>query len=130
MYTLQRWTGGIAFAYIVWHVASLRFGPIDLHEIPGASFGVVQHELAVAWKGAFYMVGLLAASWHFSYGIWLFCAKWGIAVGEQARKKLLVVCLGLFLTLSGVGILSLRSFATHPQQPTQGPAAEAIESSR
>jgi hypothetical protein len=32
---------------------------------------------------AFYVVGLIAACWHFAYGIWLFAAKWGITSGEK-----------------------------------------------
>src|SRR5262249_5105627 len=127
MYTLQRWTGLIAFAYIGWHVWHLRFAGVDLHQYPGASFGKVQMELANPWYGAFYILGLIAASWHFSYGLWLFCAKWGITVGEQARQKFLWVCIALFLVITGVGMASLRSFATHPQQPITGAAVEQIE---
>jgi len=117
MYTVQRWTGAIVFFYIGWHVWHLRFAGIDLHAHPGASFGKVQGELVVAWQLAFYIVGLVAASWHFSYGVWLFCAKWGITVGERARRRLLGLCLALFLLISGVGLASLRSFLVTPRQP-------------
>src|SRR5213082_1019735 len=72
MYTLQRYTGMIAFAYIGWHVWHTRFAGVDLHANPGASFGKVQLELAHAWQFAFYIVGLLTACWHFAYGIYLF----------------------------------------------------------
>ena len=122
MYTVQRWTGLIAFAYIGWHVWHLRFAGIDLHEHPGASFGKVQNELAVAWQLAFYIVGLLAASWHFSYGIWLFCAKWGITTGERARKHLLTICLLFFLVMSGVGLASIATFLKTPAQPMDSSA--------
>jgi len=116
MYTLQRWTGGIAFFYIGWHVWHLRFAGIDLHAHPAASFGKVQGELVIAWQLAFYLVGLVAASWHFSYGVWLFCAKWGITVGARARQRLLALCLLLFLLITGVGVASLRSFRVTPRQ--------------
>ena len=117
MYTVQRWTGAIAFFYIGWHVWHLRFAGVDLHAHPGASFGKVQGELVIAWQLAFYIVGLVAASWHFSYGVWLFCAKWGITVGERARRRLLGLCLALFLLIAGVGLASLRSFLVTPRQP-------------
>ncbi|HTC94651.1 MAG TPA: hypothetical protein VK699_14515 [Terriglobales bacterium] len=130
MYTLQRWTGVIIFAYIGWHIWHLRFAGIDLHQHPGASFGKVQLELAQPAFLVFYIAGLLAAAWHFSYGLWLFCAKWGITVGEKARQRFLVFCMLLFLAISGVGLMSLRSFVTHSQQPTEGPAADAIEEAR
>lgn len=127
MYSLQRWTGAIVFAYIGWHVWHLRFAGIDLHQHPGASFGKVQLELANPVFLTFYIVGLVAAAWHFSYGVWLFCAKWGITVGERARQKFLAVCMALFMVITVVGLLSLRSFVSHPQQPVEGAAAEAIE---
>jgi succinate dehydrogenase / fumarate reductase cytochrome b subunit len=65
----------------------------------------------------FYVAGLIAASWHFAYGIWLFCAKWGIISGEKARKRFLVVCLALFFVLAGAGLVSLAAFRSRPQQP-------------
>lgn len=114
MYTAQRWTGGIAFAYIVWHVTTMRFLGDDLHAQPELSFGKVQAELMHIWLFVFYVVGLVAASWHFAYGIWLFSAKWGIVSGDKAQKRLLRLCLVLFMVLCGAGLASLYSFRTHP----------------
>lgn len=127
LYTLQRWTGLIAFAYIVVHTYTLRFTGINLHEFPGASFGKVQRELTQGSYLGLYVAGLLSASWHFSYGIWLFCAKWGITIGENARRRLLVACLGLFLLLSGVGMASIFKLLNTPRMPVEGPQAEAVE---
>jgi succinate dehydrogenase / fumarate reductase, cytochrome b subunit len=117
MYTLQRWTGAIAFIYIGWHVWTMRFSGVDLHVFPELSFGKVQHELFQAPLFLFYVVGLIAASWHFAYGIWLFCAKWGIVSGEVARKRFLAVCLAFFILMSGVGLASLTTFRSRSQQP-------------
>ena len=121
MYTAQRWTGGIAFAYILWHTWTMRFTGIDLHDHPMASFGKVQAEVLQTPLFLFYVVGLIAASWHFAYGIWLFSAKWGIVSGEKAQKRFLAVCLAFFVLLSGVGLASLASFRSHPaEQPEPG----------
>ena len=117
MYTLQRWTGIIAFAYIAWHVTTMRFLGSDLHADPSLSFGKVQHEVLQTPLFLFYVVGLIAASWHFAYGIWLFCAKWGIVSGEKAQKRLLALCLVFFVVMSGVGLASLTSFRSRPQEP-------------
>ena len=117
MYTVQRWTGGIAFAYILWHTWTMRFTGVDLHAHPEMSFGKVQGEVFRTPLFLFYVAGLIAASWHFAYGSWLFCAKWGIVSGERARKRFLAVCLGLFFVLTGAGLASLTSFRSHPQQP-------------
>jgi succinate dehydrogenase / fumarate reductase, cytochrome b subunit len=120
MYTLQRWTGGIAFVYIVWHTWTMRFTGVDLHEAAAQSFPKVQAEVHNPLLLAFYIVGLIAASWHFAYGIWLFSAKWGIVSGEKAQQRLLRLCLALFLLLSVVGLASLYTFRTRFQQPTAG----------
>jgi succinate dehydrogenase / fumarate reductase, cytochrome b subunit len=127
MYTAQRWTGGIAFAYILWHTYTMRFTGIDLHQYPGASFGKVQTEVFQTPLFLFYVVGLIAASWHFAYGVWLFCAKWGIVSGEKARKRFLVVCIAFFFVLSGAGLASLTSFRSRPQQPTDAVGAGMVE---
>lgn len=118
MYTAQRWTGGIAFAYIVWHTWTMRFTGTDLHEHPMESFTKVHNEVVSSALLAFYIVGLIAASWHFAYGIWLFSAKWGIVSGEKAQQRLLRLCLGLFLVMSVVGLTSLYTFRARFQQPT------------
>src|SRR6202030_4345427 len=115
MYTAQRWTGGIAFVYIVWHTWTMRFSGIDLHAYPSASFGKVQAEVLQPTLFLFYVAGLIAASWHFAYGVWLFCAKWGIVSGEKARKRFLVLCLAFFFVLSGVGLASLATFRKYPR---------------
>jgi len=128
MYTAQRWTGAIAFAYILWHTWTMRFTGVDLHEYPGASFGKVQGELFSPLLLAFYAVGLLCASWHFAYGIWLFAAKWGFTPGEKARQRLLVICLVFFVVLSAVGLSSLYTFRERfAQQPTDPASASTVE---
>ena len=135
MYTVQRWTGGIAFVYILWHVYTMRFVGVDLHADPSSSFGKVQMEVFQTPYFLFYVLGLVAASWHFAYGIFLFCAKWGIVSGDKAQKRLLTVSLAFFLVLTGAGLASLTSFRSHPQQPVGGEnaarnAAQISESGR
>jgi succinate dehydrogenase/fumarate reductase cytochrome b subunit len=49
MYTMQRWTGGIAFVYIVWHTYTMRFSGTDLHDNPVTSFGKVAAEVHNPW---------------------------------------------------------------------------------
>lgn len=128
MYTAQRWTGIIAFAYILWHTWTMRFTGIDLHEYAGASFGKVQAELFSPALLAFYVVGLVCASWHFAYGIWLFAAKWGLTPGEKARQRFLAVCLAFFVVLSVVGLTSLYTFRSRfAQQPTDPAGASLVE---
>ena len=124
MYTAQRWTGIIAFAYIIYHTYTMRFTGVHLFGNPGAAFGKVQQEYAQVWPVYVYIVGIVAASWHFAYGLWLFCAKWGIVLGDRARKRLGVVCLVIGLTFVAVGLATVRAFLVTPLQPISEPAAQ------
>lgn len=125
MYTMQRWTGGIAFIYIAWHTYTMRFTGTDLHENPAASFMKVANEVHNPWLMAFYVIGLVAASWHFAYGIWLFCAKWGIVVGDKGQKRLLGLCIAFFGLLCVVGVASLYTFHSRFQD-VPGPGGTIV----
>ena len=57
MFTLQRWTGAIAFCYIVWHTWHLRFSGVHILTHPDAAFGKVQLEFQHTWAIAFYARG-------------------------------------------------------------------------
>jgi succinate dehydrogenase / fumarate reductase cytochrome b subunit len=110
LYTAQRYTGLIAFAYIAQHVYRQRFTGIDLPDNPYAAFHKVQVELANPWMLAFYVVAMIAICWHFSYGIWLFAAKWGITPGVTARKRFGYVCVALGFALTVMGLASIWAF--------------------
>ena len=89
-------------------------------EAAAQSFPKVQNEVHNPLLLAFYIVGLIAASWHFAYGIWLFSAKWGIVTGDKAQARLLWLCMAFFFLLSVVGLASLYTFRTRFQQPSTG----------
>jgi succinate dehydrogenase / fumarate reductase cytochrome b subunit len=128
MYTAQRWTGGITFFYIVWHTWHLRFSGVHLLTYPGSAFGKVQNELiGHPAYFAFYIIGIVCASWHFAYGLWLFAAKWGITQGDIARRRFGYVCFVIAVLFIGVGFATLYSFRSTPQQPFQ-PAANETDS--
>jgi succinate dehydrogenase / fumarate reductase cytochrome b subunit len=110
MYMTQRWTGYIAFIYIIQHVLRQRFMGVSLPEHPGASFAKVQHELANPWMLAVYIIAMIAVCWHFSYGIWLFAAKWGITPGNKARKRFAYVCAAGGIILCALGLASIYAF--------------------
>jgi succinate dehydrogenase / fumarate reductase, cytochrome b subunit len=126
LYTSQRWTGIVALAYMVQHTYHLRFTGTVLGTHPDQAFAKVQHEFQNPWMVAFYCVGIIAASWHFSYGLWLFAAKWGITTGERARRRFGYVCLTLAIGLILLGALSMNGFFRTPQQPLDSNAAENI----
>lgn len=117
MYTAQRWTGAIAFFYMGYHTWHLRFTGVHLLTHPAASFGKVQMEFHNPWIVAFYLIGIVAASWHFGYGLWLFAAKWGITTGDKARRRFAYVCAIIAVAFIAVGVVTMRSFFKWPQQP-------------
>jgi succinate dehydrogenase / fumarate reductase cytochrome b subunit len=125
-YTSQRWTGIIAFIYIVQHTYYLRFTGVHLPTHPMQSFAKVQGEFQNPWMIAFYAVGIIAASWHFAYGIWLFCAKWGITTGEVARRRLGYICVLIALGLISLGAVSMYGFISTPRQTLEPDAPESI----
>lgn len=126
LYTSQRWTGMIAFAYIVQHTYHLRFMGVHLATHAEKSFAKVQGEFHNPWMVAFYAIGIIAASWHFSYGVWLFAAKWGITTGERARRRLGYLCLVLALGLVSMGAASMYGFLTTAPQALDSNASENI----
>jgi len=131
MYNAQRWTGAIAFAYIVFHTWEMRFTGVNLAENPQAAFAKVQTALQNPWVLAFYVVGIVAAVWHFSYGLWLFAAKWGITVGDRARRRFGRVCFVLALVFLAAWLWTVRAFLKTPvlriaQQTAHSVAVETV----
>jgi succinate dehydrogenase cytochrome b subunit len=118
MYVAQRYTGLIAFAYIVQHVIRQRFIGVSLPEHPYAAFAKVQHELANPWMVAVYAIAMIAICWHFAYGIWLFAAKWGITPGKTARKRFGYVCAAFGVVLAVMGLWSIWAFIGPKYQNT------------
>ena len=110
MYSAQRWTGAVAFVYMGWHTYTMRFSGIHLLTENQAAFHKVQMELQNPWSLAFYVIGIIAASWHFSYGLYLFCSKWGITVSERSRRGLGIFCWLFAVTLIAVGLATVSAF--------------------
>jgi len=120
MYSAQRWTGALAFFYMAWHTWHLRFSGVHLLTHPASAFGKVQLEFQSPWAVAFYAAGIVCASWHFAYGLWLFAAKWGITTGDRARRRFGYVCFAIGLLFVLVGAITMRAFLKTPLQPLDG----------
>jgi succinate dehydrogenase / fumarate reductase cytochrome b subunit len=58
--------------------------------------------------------------------LWLFAAKWGITVGENARRRFGYICLALALGLVSIGAASMYGFLSTPPQPLDSNATENI----
>jgi succinate dehydrogenase / fumarate reductase cytochrome b subunit len=64
-------------------------------------------ELHNPWMLAVYVIAMIATTWHFAYGIWLFAAKWGITPGDRARKRFGYVCAAGGTVLCVLGLMSI-----------------------
>jgi hypothetical protein len=64
---------------------------------------------------AIYIIAMAATCFHFSYGIWLFAAKWGITPGDRARKRFGYVCAVVGITLCLMGFASIYAFVGNPK---------------
>jgi len=117
MYAAQRWTGAVAFFYMGWHTWHIRFTGVHILSHPASAFGKVQLEFQNTWVAMFYLVGIVAASWHFAYGLWLFAAKWGIVTGDRARRRFGYVCAIIAVVFIAVGMATMRAFFHWPLQP-------------
>ncbi|MBV9609363.1 MAG: succinate dehydrogenase [Acidobacteria bacterium] len=127
MYAAQRWTGAIAFFYMGYHTYTMRFSGVHLLTHSAESFNKVYSAFQNPWVVAFYIVGIVAASWHFAYGLWLFAAKWGITVGEGARRRFGIVCVGIGAVLIVIGMASMLAFLTGtPTTPTDSETSRLV----
>ena len=124
MYVAQRWTGATAFFYMGWHVWSMRFHGVHLITNPTAAFWKVQNEFHHPWAVVFYFIGIIAASSHLGYGMWLFAAKWGLTKGARARRRWGYVCFLVAILFIAVGSVTMVAFLGRPpvSKPPLNPA--------
>jgi succinate dehydrogenase / fumarate reductase cytochrome b subunit len=113
-YTMQRATGIIAFAFILFHV-------IQLHDLAGAPFKDIggaqfesQHAASSAaaaiqplWITILYATGMLATVYHFANGLWTQGITWGLwtSAAAQRRASWISAIVGIFLAAVGLGAI-------------------------
>ncbi len=125
-YTLQRATGMIAFAFILWHVW-------QLHSL-GKSFGggafkpeQATSTAATAIQSApvaiLYAIGVLSAVFHFANGLWTLGITWGIWTSPAAMRRANWVSIVVGVALAAAGLGGLAGMLT-----TDVDEAERIES--
>jgi succinate dehydrogenase / fumarate reductase, cytochrome b subunit len=105
LYTLQRYTGLIAFVYIGWHLYTERWLTHGR-----STYGTVSRDLSNPWFLTFMVVGVVASSFHLGVGIWNFLCKWGLAATARAQRAAGQLGVAVALAFSLVGVLILISF--------------------
>lgn len=123
-YKLQRISGYVAFVFILYHVATLRWGWTFL--VPGGvewSHQYSSSTLAMALRGhateislagiavsTLYFVGITASVFHFANGLWTSAITWGLTVSQRAQHRWGVACAGLGVVLMAMAWGSLLGF--------------------
>ena len=105
LYTFQRYTGLIAFAYIGWHVYTQRWLTHGM-----STYAEVTRQLLNPWALAFMFVGVVASSFHLGVGIWNFLCKWGLAATVRAQRAAGQFGVAIGVLFSCVGVLIVLSF--------------------
>nr|WP_092075064.1 succinate dehydrogenase [Dendrosporobacter quercicolus]NSL50029.1 succinate dehydrogenase [Dendrosporobacter quercicolus DSM 1736]SDN30483.1 succinate dehydrogenase subunit C [Dendrosporobacter quercicolus] len=105
---LQRMSAWYTFVYLIWHVGYLRI------VVKGGgtpiSYAFLHDYLSNPIVFVLYAIGLVAAIYHFTNGLFTFCITWGIAVGPRAQGIVNKAAWGLFVVLSGVGLFALTHY--------------------
>lgn len=131
MYTLQRTTGLIAFAFIAYHLWEL-WAQKQLGRLPAEQFyGALCANMSSTVKGVpivalVYLLGIAASVFHFANGLWGFCFSWGITVSRRAQRGAAgvfgLVGLALFLLGANTAIyFATGSRIALPFAPASGP---------
>ncbi|MBD2863342.1 MULTISPECIES: succinate dehydrogenase cytochrome b558 subunit [Paenibacillus] len=118
MFTLQRVTGVVTLIFIGWHFFQTRF-QVTLGNETHEGLGVVMHEIFTnPVFFTLYLIGVLAATFHFSNGMWSFLVSWGITVGPRAQRVSSVIWLGVFVIMSIMFVLTMVAFTDASFQDT------------
>ncbi|UHA74574.1 succinate dehydrogenase cytochrome b558 subunit [Paenibacillus sp. 481] len=106
-FLLQRITGVITFIFVTWHVYETRV-QIALGNLRHEDLGTYMNGIfANPFMLAFYVVGAVAASYHFANGLWAFFVSWGVTVGPRAQAVSAKICMGLFVIMSVLFVLAI-----------------------
>lgn len=123
-YTLQRISGYLGILFILYHVATLRWGMTFL--IPGGtewsaefaastmakilrggSDGITMPAVLIAIG---YFLGISLLVFHFANGLWTAAITWGLTLSASAQKRWGMACAGLGAGLMAMACASLFGF--------------------
>jgi succinate dehydrogenase/fumarate reductase cytochrome b subunit (b558 family) len=117
MYTLQRVTGLLAFAYICFHLYEYWWqkfsGKLAPEQFYSALCQNMSHPIGpVPVVALVYILGIAACVFHFANGLWGFCFSWGITVSRRSQRMAATVFGLLGLVLFAIGANTVIYFST------------------
>jgi len=110
LYTVQRATGLVAFAFIVWHLWEFRIPKLLGRMSMDAFYPTLEAHLSSTYRGfplmaVVYLVGMAASVVHFANGLFTFSFSWGLCLTRRSQR----------LFAAGFGILGLIVFVLGAQ---------------
>lgn len=112
MYWIQRFSGAIAFLFIISHVWGTRIQILLANTTKAELFNSLAAQLANTPVLIWYIVGILACIIHFSNGIWLALITWGVTIGRRSQRLASYACAAIGLILLLLSAEALRGFLT------------------
>lgn len=112
MYTLQRYSGIFVFLFLVYHVTTTTAAAKLYHNEVLIQYDA-WHDKLTSFGYVFlilYMLGVLASSYHLAYGVWNFCIRWGITIGERAQIRVQKFAFWMFIVVTLIGWTALAGF--------------------
>jgi succinate dehydrogenase / fumarate reductase cytochrome b subunit len=134
LYTLQRATGLVAFAFICWHLWEFRIPKLLGWMNMDAFYPTLEAHLSSTYRGfpvlaAVYLVGIAASVFHFANGLFTFSFSWGVCLTRRSQR-LFATAFGLLgVIIFIMGAQTALYFATGAQfpaapDPTSSPTFE------
>ncbi|HEY7113814.1 MAG TPA: succinate dehydrogenase [Thermoanaerobaculia bacterium] len=109
LYFLQRASGVIVFAFLLFHYWTTRL--VQIHDHGSLDlFHQVQAAVGNPWIHALYVLGIVSAVFHLANGIRSFAIEWGLTVSAAAQRRMGYVSAVVFVVLSAIGLRSLAAF--------------------
>ncbi|MER2089148.1 succinate dehydrogenase cytochrome b558 subunit [Sporosarcina sp. JAI121] len=107
MFMLQRITGVFLVVFIAWHIYQTR-----IQKALGADvdYDMMADILANPFMLAFYIAGVVAATFHLANGVWSFLVSWGITQSPRSQQIVTYVSMVIFLILTVIGVQALFAF--------------------
>lgn len=111
MFMLQRLTGVITLIFVTMHVWETRLqvalNDYSADQLTHLTADLLSNPVNQVW----YTIGILAAVFHFSNGMWSFLVTWGITVGPRAQRISSYVWAVVFVLVSYIGLSALYALA-------------------
>lgn len=125
-YTLQRATGMIVFAFIIWHVIQMHalgglFKNVEMFPLPTGGAAFNPHEAASTAAQTLqaslgvqilYAIGVLCAVYHLANGLWTMGITWGVWTSPAAQRRANYLSIAVGVVLAALGLGAIFGFST------------------